>query len=524
MEKTKLGALLLLILGALVIFVIWLVLPMIKDSRQVATSDAAKQVKGKIIVDLDNWIGYFPLRSPEMKRQMRQAGWILECVDDDADYAKRMQRLRDGKSNFAVETVGSYILNGIKNNYPGSIMMVIDESKGGDKILARSDKVANLDALKGKTNIRVAFTPDSPSHYMAKAVAYHFSVPEILPPSGNLRIETKGSPEALKKLLAGTTDVAILWEPDVSQALSQKGIIKIIGSEDTEKLIVDILLVNRKFSQDNPEAVKTLLQVYFKVLKKYRDEPALLRQHVMEETKLPESAIEPMLKGVRWVNLAENCEKWFGIVAPGGNRDEGLIEAIESAIKILVNAKDFSTSPIPDNDPRRLVYSAFLEDLFLKGEAGYAVPQPGTAGPAPISSLETRFSALDNEGWKKFREVGTLKVDPIIFQHGSSDLDLLAKETIDSAVGRLKHYPSFRIFIKGHTGTAGDSDENQKLSQERAEAVSRYLEVTYSIDPNRMRTVGYGGLKPLSKISGESPRAWQYRLPRVEIALLGEEY
>ena len=133
-------------------------LPYFQDRHQKVTSDATK-TKGKIRIAMDNWVGYFPLRSPEMKNLMRRSGWILVCEDDNADYGQRMQRLEEHEIDLAVATVDSFILNAEKYGYPGTIISVIDESKGGDAILSVSKRVNNLDALKGKKDIRVAFTP-----------------------------------------------------------------------------------------------------------------------------------------------------------------------------------------------------------------------------------------------------------------------------------------------------------------------------------------------------------------------------
>lgn len=523
MAKRVIGALLLLIVGVSAIVAVWYFLPRIQEARQKATSDA-RTTKGTIRIALDNWIGYFPLRSPEMVSRMRRDGWILTCEDDKADYAGRMKRLKSGQIEFAVATVDSYILNAAGLGFPGTIVTVIDESKGGDAILGNRDRVASLNALRGSSGLRVAYTPDSPSHHLAKAAAYHFSVPELLPPPGELRIETKGSEQALSKLLAGKADLAIMWEPDVTRALAHPGVVKILGTEDTTRLIVDVLVVNREFSAKNPGAVHQLLSTYFMVLKSYNDNPALLRRQVIEETGLPADAVDPMLKGVRWLNLTENCEKWFGIAGPGGYGDEGLIKTIEATVRILVNSGDFAADPIPGGDPRRLIYSAYIEDLCVKGIVGFT-QAPGA--PTPVgqaSSLEARFPVLDSAGWDRLREVGNLKVDPIAFQHGATELDLLAKQVIDQAVELLKHYPRFRVLVKGHTGTVGDPVENRRLSLDRAEAVARYLQVAYNIDPNRMRTLGLGGDQPLPRMPEESPRTWQYRLPRVELVLAREEF
>lgn len=516
MNKKTVGALLLLLLGLVTILGLWYLLPGFRDREQKNTSDA-HLTKGTIRIAYDNWIGYFPLCSPEMKSQLRQSGWLLACEDDKADYPTRMRRLQDGEIDFAVATVDSYLLNGRPVDYPATMVAVIDESKGGDAILAREEKVASLDALKGRAT-RVAFTPGSPSHFLAKAAAAHFNVPEINPLGPN-RVETEGSEQAREKLLAGTVDVAILWEPDVSKALEHKGITKILGTEDTTRLIVDILLVRRQFAKKQPETVKLLLDTYFRVLKRYRDEPRLLADQVREVTRLPPDKVASMLAGVHWVNFAENCEKWFGIAAPGTTSEAGLAATIDSTVGILTSAGDFTANPLPDHDPYRLTSSAYLEELFARGIAGFTTPPVATVAGSGGDSLTAVFPSLDAAGWQNLSEVGTLKVEPIVFRTGSAELELAGKQVVDAAVERLRHYPNFRVLVKGHTGTRGERDENLRLSRERAEAVARYLEVTYTINPNRLRAVGYGGEAPLPRRNGESLRPYEYRLPRVELVL-----
>ena len=70
--------------------------------------------------------------------------------------------------------------------------------------------------------------------------------------------------------------------------------------------------------------------------------------------------------------------------------------------------------------------------------------------------------------------------------------------------------------IRGHTGPGGDEKENEKLSLGRALAVKQYLMAVHEIDKNRMFADGAGSKQPLPKKPGESPRAYKYRLPRVE--------
>ncbi|MCI5144630.1 MAG: nitrate ABC transporter substrate-binding protein, partial [Candidatus Electrothrix sp. AR3] len=450
MNKKVIGALLLLVLGAGVLVGVKLLIPTFVEKKQRSTSDAIK-TKGKIRLALDSWIGYFPLRSNEMKGLMRRGGWTLIWNDDKADYQARMEQLHEGEIDFAVATVDSYLLNASRFDFPGSIVLVIDESKGGDAIVARKEKAKSLDALKGQDNLKIAFTPDSPSHYLLKAAADHFNVPELLPSKQKNRIETNGSEGALAKLLGGSADIAVLWEPDVSRALANEGIVKLLGTEDTERLVVDILLVNRDFMQREPEAVQLLLRSYFTVLKKYRDKPSLLEEHLVEETGLSTKNAQAMLQGVRWISLLDNCENWFGIVGPGGEAQEMISDTIESTAAILVNAGDFTSTPVPDQNPYRLVKSSYLKDLYGQGLSGFT-KQRGSGA----DSLTAPFPPLDDPAWERLRPVGTLKIQPIIFQQGSTELDLFAGEVIEQAVARLKHYPNFRVVVRGHTGLRGD--------------------------------------------------------------------
>ncbi|XOF32674.1 MAG: phosphate ABC transporter substrate-binding/OmpA family protein [Candidatus Electrothrix sp. YB6] len=524
MNKKITGALILLLLGAGILIGIKLLLPGFIEEKQVSTSDAVK-MKGKIRLALDNWIGYFPLRSNEMKTLMRRGGWNLVCTDDKADYRARMEQLHKGEIDVAVATVDSYLLNGSEFDFPGAIVAVLDESKGGDAIVAHKKQAESLDSLKGKDDLNIAFTPNSPSHYLLKAAADHFNVPELLPSQKGNRIETEGSEGALKKLLAGKADIAVLWEPDVSRALAEKDIVKLLGTEDTARLIVDILLVNRDFIQDEPEAVKVLLGSYFRVLKKYRDNPDLLEKDVVEETGLSSKTAQAMLHGVRWISLMENCEKWFGITQgsarSGGQAQEMISDTIESTAATLVNAGDFSSSPVPDQNPYRLLKSSFLQELYTKGISGFTKPGAAAQG---TDSLTAPFPPLDAGAWERLREVGTLKIEPIIFQHGSAELDLFSEEVLKKVVSRLEHYPHFRIMVKGHTGLRGDPEQNKALSQQRADSVAAFLEKTFHIDPNRIRAVGYGADRPLQQLPGESKRAYEHRLLRVEIVLVREEF
>jgi len=502
----------LLLVGGVIIGGLRLFLPYWNESQQRSTSDASA-TRGVLRIGVDNWIGYFPLCSPEMRRNLRSNGYTLQCIDDAANYAERFDKLARGELDFAVATVDSWLLNGNKRAYPGVIVAVIDESKGGDAIVAWSDRISNLNALTRHKGLKIAYTPASPSEHLLKSVNAHFDLGLYGSGNGHWQSPSDGSPAALKQLLAGKVDAAVLWEPDVSRALANGGIVKLVGTEDTDKLIVDILIASRRQVSSDPDAVEALLDAWFETLDGYTESRASLVRDIREETVLSEEQIDPMLDGVAWAGLAENGSLWFDVLQQRTIGSDGLIEAIEAAAQVLVDNGDFDQSPVPGDDPYRLTSKQFVQQLYQR-------TYPNGAVFSRENSLRGDFPPLAEKAWGQMRRVGTLKVEPISFRRGTGLLDLEGKRTIDQIVERLRRYPSFRILVEGHTGLAGEQEQNLKLSLSRAESVTRYLMVTYDIDPDRLRAVGYGSSKPLQRQPGETDRAYSYRLPRVEISLL----
>ena len=507
------------LVGALAILAAKFLLPIFNDYTQTDTSDA-RATKGKITIGYDNWVGYFQLCSPEMKKRLRQSGYLLECIDDNANYADRFKKLSDGKYDFAVGTVDSYITNGEAEDYPGVIVAVIDESKGGDAVVAWKDSIKNLDDLKSDKPFKVAFTPDSPSSHLLKAISVHFDIPNLRNRRGWSE-ETNGSSEALKKLLNKEVEVAVLWEPDVSKALQQDGVTRIIGTEDTKQLIVDVLIANRSFSSKKPEVVNTVLDHYFRTLKYYRDNPEKLVADLTDELKIDKDTVNTMLSGVNWASLTDNVERWYGVTS-SSIPEEALIDTIESSVDILMEHGSIKRNPIPNGDPYRITNSSFVKRLFERSDKSFGF-QGGDSKSIPTNSVTIDFAALSDRNWDLLREVGTLKIRPIVFASGTSTITSEGKTQIDSMVESLKHYPRYRLEVRGHTGLRGDSALNKALSSDRADAVKQFLSASYSIDKDRIRSIGYGGERPLPKLNGESNRAYNYRLPRVELVLVAEE-
>ncbi|RFP65352.1 OmpA family protein [Hymenobacter lapidiphilus] len=93
---------------------------------------------------------------------------------------------------------------------------------------------------------------------------------------------------------------------------------------------------------------------------------------------------------------------------------------------------------------------------------------------------------------------------PMVFQNIEFDQDKATIRqamypTLDRITTFLVDHPTFRLNIAGHTDSRGDIDFNLKLSQDRAEAIRRYIEQKGKLPPNRVESMGYGSEKPLKE-------------------------
>jgi OOP family OmpA-OmpF porin len=109
-------------------------------------------------------------------------------------------------------------------------------------------------------------------------------------------------------------------------------------------------------------------------------------------------------------------------------------------------------------------------------------------------------------------------IQGITFDHNKATIRPESKPTLESSVAVLKEYPTLRVLISGHTDTTGPRDKNVLLSQERAEAVKKYL-VAEGVEPNRVETRGVGPDEPVDTNASAAGRA---RNRRIEFKLIVE--
>ena len=88
--------------------------------------------------------------------------------------------------------------------------------------------------------------------------------------------------------------------------------------------------------------------------------------------------------------------------------------------------------------------------------------------------------------------------DGVTFSTGSYTISPGFRDLLDRVAGSLRQYPNSLIDVYGHTDTTGSATTNQRLSEQRAQAVANYL-ISQGVSSSRVRGMGFG--EPRLKVS-----------------------
>jgi peptidoglycan-associated lipoprotein len=112
----------------------------------------------------------------------------------------------------------------------------------------------------------------------------------------------------------------------------------------------------------------------------------------------------------------------------------------------------------------------------------------------------------------KFLYEVTLSDDSVKFPVDAHQLSQEAQARLDELAQRLKtENKNVYLEIQGHTDATGSVAYNDKLGEERAEAVRRYLN-EHGVPLNRMSTISYGKESPVADNGTREGRAQNRRV------------
>ncbi|MCZ2479520.1 OmpA family protein [Aquirufa nivalisilvae] len=215
------------------------------------------------------------------------------------------------------------------------------------------------------------------------------------------------------------------------------------------------------------------------------------------------------------------------------------ISSEQSEAVVLVSGRvlDPQTGKVPDET------NISYEDLKTGKTIGIAKPDPKTGlyklvlpygvnygitakakGFLPssinidLSKLRGRYLELDERDlvMAPIAKGSSMTINNLFFETGKATLTAESDPELKRIVQVMQENATLQIEISGHTDNTGSDELNNKLSQDRADAVKNYL-MNAGVKSDRIRTKGYGKTKPKADNSTEEGRQMNRR---VEFAIL----
>ncbi len=138
------------------------------------------------------------------------------------------------------------------------------------------------------------------------------------------------------------------------------------------------------------------------------------------------------------------------------------------------------------------------------------------AGAADIGDLGKKMgqkaSDTTMENFTKRLKKAQNEKGPIRFKKGKADVDPACDRTMAYIAKIVKESPGFHVRVDGHTDNVGKPESNMKLSQERADAVVKYLVEKKGVDAKRLSAKGFGDTQPIADNKTEKGRAKNRRV------------
>jgi outer membrane protein OmpA-like peptidoglycan-associated protein len=138
----------------------------------------------------------------------------------------------------------------------------------------------------------------------------------------------------------------------------------------------------------------------------------------------------------------------------------------------------------------------------------------GFIGHAEVVSLSENFYRREYDITLYLDPIeveGKITLKPVYFVRSKDFILPQSYGELDHLVGILKDHLELSIAIEGHTDSQGTRSSLQKLSEERAQAVRKYL-IEHEVAAERIVARGFGADRPVNDNSTESLRAKNRRV------------
>ncbi len=242
-------------------------------------------------VGIDVWPGYYPIAIAQQQGFLAKRG-VDVSVYSTQDTNALLAEFAAGKHDIIGVALGDAItLSRVRPDVV--VLMITDESAGGDEVLQRADFVDD-----GASLVRVGTNMGGFGELFLRTYVER----QGLDPKRLVWIDTDGSqvPEALAR---GALDIGHTWQPYTKQS-RERGAKTLFSSVDTPGLILDVYLTTRPVVETRGEELQKLTDAWFEAAEWWKANPAQGDAVAAAALKIDPTTVS--LQGVRLYTRDDN--------------------------------------------------------------------------------------------------------------------------------------------------------------------------------------------------------------------------
>ena len=211
------------------------------------------------------WTGYSPMFIAQEQGYFEEAGinMDIQVIEDESTYAALITQ---GSVQF-LATAQDPNIKMFANGADSRFVLTMDASAGADGLVTTAD-IGTLDDLAGK---KLALDKSASSYYFFLTALENGS---SLTEEDIDVIDMGDTTEAGLAFMSGQVDAAIMWEPELSEALETvEGAHALVTSADYPETILDSLVVNTAYAEEHPEVVDAVAEAWYKAIDFLNENP-----------------------------------------------------------------------------------------------------------------------------------------------------------------------------------------------------------------------------------------------------------
>lgn len=143
---------------------------------------------------------------------------------------------------------------------------------------------------------------------------------------------------------------------------------------------------------------------------------------------------------------------------------------------------------------------------------------PDTDGDGVYDNVDrcpSKPGTIENKGCPEIKAAVVEKIKKnakgIFFEVNKDVIKTSSYSNLDELVTILNEFSEATVTIEGHTDSDGDDAKNLKLSQDRADAVKRYL-IEHGVAASRLTAIGFGETQPVMPNNSAANKALNRRV------------